>query len=66
MRQAANKAVLGTHHMSVLVHVPVEGRSQQAALKALIRRVGPPRMQMSKHSPYEALVRAISSTVPCT
>lgn len=35
MRQAANKAVLGTHHMSVLVHVPIEGRSQQAALKAL-------------------------------
>lgn len=34
-RQAANKAILGEHHMSVLVHVPVHGKTEQDALKAL-------------------------------
>lgn len=29
-RQAANKAILGEHHMSVLVHVPVRGRPADA------------------------------------
>ncbi|MGZ2749907.1 VirB4 family type IV secretion/conjugal transfer ATPase [Burkholderia stagnalis] len=34
-RQAANAAVMGEHHMSVVVHVPIEGASQQAADDAL-------------------------------
>ncbi len=34
--------------------------SRDAALKPLIRRVGPPRLSVEKRSPYEALVRAIS------
>ncbi|SAL05223.1 type IV secretion/conjugal transfer ATPase, VirB4 family [Caballeronia calidae] len=34
-RQAADSAVLGTHHLSVLVHVPVVGRTEKAALEAL-------------------------------
>ena len=29
-------------------------------MKALIRRIGPPRLEMDEHSPYEALVRAIA------
>ena len=29
-------------------------------MKALIRRIGPPRLEMDAHSPYEALVRAIA------
>ena len=29
-------------------------------MKALIRRVGPPRLQIDDHSPYEALIRAIA------
>ena len=33
-RQAANKAIIGEHHMSVLVHVPVTGTAE-AALEAL-------------------------------
>jgi type IV secretion system protein VirB4 len=34
-RQVANGAVLGEHHMSVLVHVPVKGRSEDDAIVAL-------------------------------
>jgi type IV secretion system protein VirB4 len=34
-RQAADSAVLGTHHISVLVHVPVSNRTQEASLEAL-------------------------------
>ena len=29
-RQAANKAIIGEHHMSVLVHVPVTGTAEEA------------------------------------
>jgi len=29
-------------------------------MKALIRRIGPPRLEMDTHSPYEALVRAVA------
>lgn len=29
-------------------------------MKALIRRIGPPRLETDEHSPYEALVRAIA------
>ena len=29
-------------------------------MKALIRRIGPPRLELDEHSPYEALVRAIA------
>jgi DNA-3-methyladenine glycosylase II len=34
--------------------------SRDPALKALIRRVGPPALRVEKRSPYEALVRAIA------
>jgi len=34
--------------------------SRDPAFKALIKRVGAPRLEVSKRSPYEALVRAIS------
>ncbi|QCP55120.1 hypothetical protein FAZ95_39005 [Trinickia violacea] len=36
-RQAAGSAVLGTHHMSVLVHVPVTGDTGKAASEALTK-----------------------------
>ena len=38
-----------THLATVCVH-----------MKALIRRVGPPRIEADAHSPYEALIRAIA------
>jgi type IV secretion system protein VirB4 len=41
-RQAANKAILGEHHMSVLVHVPVNGRAEEAldALDEAVSKTG--------------------------